>query len=260
MSMQGWPELRAGTAIAEVGNWQRFMNQQGLVDDSGASLIEDEHFGLKTEQATKRWQALLGIPESGVVAPYERRLAQSLGFIPFLQAAHCTILYPKVRDKINLIVIHTMEAPETPKTAENVAMWFGGKTAYEAPMASAHYCIDSENTIQCVRLTDVAWHAPGANNNGIGIEHAGYANQSPEQWEDEASQDILKRSVSLVAKLCHEYAIPIIRLTPRELAAGQSGLCGHFDATVAFSSGKGHTDPGPGFPWGKYLDQVIANS
>ena len=73
---------------------------------------------------------------------------------------------------IDLLVIHTMEAPEKPDTAENVAKWFAGSTA---PQASAHYCIDADSIVQCVQDRDVAWHAPGANHNGLGFEHAGTA-------------------------------------------------------------------------------------
>ena len=75
---------------------------------------------------------------------------------------------------IDVLVIHTMESPEKPDTAESVANWFGGATA---PEASAHYCIDSDSIVQCVHDEDVAWHAPGANHNGLGFEHAGRAAQ-----------------------------------------------------------------------------------
>ena len=97
---------------------------------------------------------------------------------PFIQARNST---PANRTTIDLLVIHTMEAPEKPDTAENVARWFAGSTA---PQASAHYCIDDDSIVQCVHDKDVAWHAPGANHNGLGFEHAGFAAQAPKDWQD----------------------------------------------------------------------------
>src|SRR6476469_11249703 len=101
--------------------------------------------------------------------------------IPFAQARN----YPHHRSNpIDVIVIQTMESPEKPDTAESVAAWFAGSSA---PQASAHYCIDANSVVECVRDTDVAWHAPGANHNGIGLEHAGRAAQSAADWNDEYS-------------------------------------------------------------------------
>lgn len=156
---------------------------------------------------------------------------------------------------IDLIVIHTMEAPEKPKTAHNVAAWFASK---QGPQASAHYCVDDEEIIQCVLECDVAWHAPGVNNNGIGIEHAGFASQTPEQWDDDYSLAVLAKSAELSARLVRRFSIPIQKLSVSELANHGRGFVGHVDATNAFCNGHGHTDPGIHFPWDKYLDMVRA--
>ncbi len=183
-------------------------------------------------------------------APYD---AIPISPYPFIQAAHFTTAS---RTKIDLVVIHTMEAPEKPKTAENVARWFAGK---DAPQASAHYCLDSLDVIQCVLEKDVAWHAPGANNNGIGIEHAGYASQSALNWDDEYSEAMLVLSAKLTAEICTRYGIPVVRLSVADLKAKARGLCGHVDITNAFNGGKGHFDPGGNFPWAHYLDLVASN-
>ena len=153
------------------------------------------------------------------------------------------------------MVIHTMEAPEKPTMAENVARWFAGKTA---PQASAHYCVDSGLVVQCVLEKDVAWHAPGANSNGIGIEHSGYARQTAEEWADDYSECMLALSAKLTAEICTRYSIPVVRLTVDDLRSKARGLCGHVDVTNAFNGGRGHTDPGPHFPWEHYLELVSA--
>ena len=71
--------------------------------------------------------------------------------------------------RIDLIVVHTMEMDEKGSTAESCASWFQNPAAG----VSAHYCVDADSIVQCVKEEDVAWHAPGANHDGIGIEHAG---------------------------------------------------------------------------------------
>jgi hypothetical protein len=169
--------------------------------------------------------------------------------VPLIQARNYT---PSARTGATTIVIHTMEAAEKPKTARAVASWFAGPNA---PRASAHFCVDAAETIQCVRLRDVAWHAPGANANGIGVEHAGYARQTEAQWADAYSFDALTRSARLVAELCRRFAIPVQRLSVEDLKAGKRGICGHHDVSKAFRKSD-HYDPGPHFPWARYLDLI----
>lgn len=174
--------------------------------------------------------------------------------IPLIQAKHCGPARPGVQ--ITLLIVHTMEAPEKPGTARGVANWFAGDTS---PMASAHYCIDSQEIIQCVMEDVVAWAAPGANKNGIHLEHAGYAAQTIPQWGDDYSMAVLARSAALAADICARHGIPIVKLTAADLKQGGArGICGHFDVTFGLNGGKGHTDPGVMFPWPSYLAAIRA--
>ena len=169
--------------------------------------------------------------------------------IPFIQARN----YTRGRSvPIDVLVIHTMESPETPTTAESVANWFAGSTA---PQASAHYCIDSNSIVQCVKDSDVAWHAPGANHNGLGFEHAGRAAQLPKDWSDDYSTKCLELSAELVARKCAEYGIPAVWLRVPDLLAGKRGITGHVQVSQAFKRST-HTDPGPNFPIERYLGWV----
>ena len=173
------------------------------------------------------------------------------GTYPFIAAKNFTNAH---RLRIDIVVIHTMEAPEKPGTARGVATWFGSAAG---PQASAHYCVDENEIIQCVLEKDVAWHAPGANSNGIGIEHAGFAKFTNEDWERPGPANMLAFSAGLVAEICDRYQIPVKKLTVADLRAGGArGICGHKDITDAFNDGKGHWDPGPCFPWDSYTKAI----
>jgi hypothetical protein len=169
--------------------------------------------------------------------------------IPFIQARHYKVA---TRQTIDLVVLHTMEAWEKPAMAEAVARWFAGA---QAPQASAHYCVDRSATVQCVQEKDIAWHAAGANHNGIGIEHAGYAQQTPADWCDDYSERMLARSARLVADICARYSIPVEPVDDAGLLNGKRGITTHAAVSRAFKKST-HTDPGPSFPMTHYLDLV----
>lgn len=169
----------------------------------------------------------------------------------FVQARNYT---PTRRKPVDLIVMHSMEAPEKGTTAEAVASWFAGK---HAPKASAHFCLDNNSIVQCVKVGDTAWHAPGANANGIGIELAGYARQTPEQWKDRFSTDMLELAANLTAHLCVKFDIPIEYVDEEGLKAGKRGITTHWDVTKAFKKST-HVDPGPHFPMKEWLYKVEA--
>lgn len=154
---------------------------------------------------------------------------------------------------IRLVVIHDMEAPEKSTTAEAVARYFAGLPA--SNKASAHVCVDNDSAVRCVDDNDRAWHAPGANADGLGLELAGYARQSRAQWLDAYSEAVLRQAARITADWCKKYKIPVKRLSVAELKAGQKGIVGHRDVSAAYRQ-TDHTDPGPNFPWDVFLGMV----
>ncbi len=251
--------LRIASAGPEVGNWQRFLVSMNVHDFEGKPILVDEMFGQRTSHATKVYQAFRKLQETGFVDGLTRKAAVAEGFIPFVKAKNQSVLWPRLKSRaVDVVVIHTMEAPETSMTAENVAAWFSGQNSkYPPPLASAHYCLDNDSIVQCVRESDVAWHAPGANHNGIGIELAGFAKQTQEQWSDDYSKAMLRRAAWLVARICREYRIPVTLLTPDDLKAKKRGLCGHDTVSKAFPpKANAHWDPGPHFRWNDLLHEV----
>lgn len=188
--------------------------------------------------------------------------------VPFIAAKNFS---HTVMRAIDLIVIHTMEHPEKPKTAMGVARWFGGLLpGVPAPQASSHFCIDDKQVVQCVADGDVAWCAPGANHNGIHLEHAGYANQTDAQWHDAYSQSMLKLSALLAWDLSISYAIPVQFVDAEGLLEGDRGITTHREVTIAareakkrgltgspfFKAKTDHTDPGVTFPMREYLEAI----
>ena len=169
---------------------------------------------------------------------------------PFVESPHINRTGGR---QIDLIVIHTMEMDEKGETAENCAQWFRNPGA----KVSAHYCVDADSIVQCVRDQDVGWHAPGANHDGIGIEHAGRAKQTGRDWSDAYSSAMLERSAMLVGDLCRKYKIPVTWLYAADLQAGKRGITTHKAVSDAFKRGS-HWDPGEGFPVEQYLALVRA--
>ena len=151
----------------------------------------------------------------------------------------------------DVVVMHTMEIAERPDAAMICARWF----ATSVSKVSAHYCVDAQTVVQCVREKDVAWHARGGNTHSIGVELAGFARQTTHAWEDAYSTGVLGHASVLVANVCRRRRIPIRWLSADDLPAGRRGITGHAQVSEAFGK-SGHWDPGPGFPVESFLDRV----
>ena len=182
----------------------------------------------------------------------------------FIEAAN----YTKAnRSKVNFIVIHDEETPEKSDSAEAVANFFHNQpknpisdSSVNNPVgpggSSAHYVVDNNSIVQCVKDEHVAWDAPpNTTHPHIGIEHSGFASQSRDQWLDSYGKAMLKLSARLVAKKCVKYNIPIVKLSSADLLAGKRGICGHADVSAAWQMSS-HSDPGEHFPWDWYMERV----
>lgn len=163
----------------------------------------------------------------------------------FIESPHRTTADGRT---ISVVVMHTMESTEREGAAQSCAAWF----AHPVSEVAAHYCIDADTTVQCVREADIAWHARGGNSNSIGIELAGFASQGARDWNDDYSRAVLDRAAKLTAEVCARYDIPVRRVRAAGLLAGRHGITGHADVSEAFHKSD-HWDPGPGFPWGRFL-------
>jgi N-acetyl-anhydromuramyl-L-alanine amidase AmpD len=245
--------LQRGDYNDDVAMWQLFVG-----------IKADRAFDTQTQEHTRAWQKSHGLKDDGVVGPATLAKAnevlaeRSAGPEPvsiiddFVQAKYFTKAARKVGD-VKWIVIHTAEIAEKGTSAEAIARYF--QTTSRA--ASAHFTVDADSIVQSVREKDVAWHAPGANGAGIGVEHAGYARQTREEWMDRYSVDMLTLSAKLVAKLCREWDIPAKYVDREGLLRGERGITTHSEVSQAFKKST-HYDPGPAFPMDAYIDMVRA--
>jgi hypothetical protein len=151
------------------------------------------------------------------------------------------------------IVVHDMEAPEDATRAESTALYFasgsGGRNV------SAHYCVDDDSVIQCVRLADSAWtvgNRPG-NNRGINWEFSGFARQTREQWLDAFGLAMFHQAAPYIRADATKFKIPLKRCSVADLKVFRPGITSHNDLRLAFG-GTTHTDPGPNFPWDVFMD------
>jgi hypothetical protein len=157
-----------------------------------------------------------------------------------------------------VIVLHCMQWPSKLDTAEWCGRFFAGLEG-EAPMASANFAVDADSVVQCVPAENWAYHAPGCNPQGIGVEHPGYVTWTREQWLAAPSRGALQMGARLVAELCQHFQIPCEFLDAEDLRAKLTGITTHEQVSIAFPERQGphpHLDPGRGFPLREYLDWV----
>jgi len=172
--------------------------------------------------------------------------------IPFLQARH---FRPGPRARVDLVVIHSAEIGESFQGAEALMK----VAASQERVASWHYAVDADSITQSVREEDIAFHAPGANNNGVGIELTGRASQSAANWDDDFSRRMLELAAGLTSSICSRWSIPVQFIDAAGLLAGQRGITTHRMVSQAFKKST-HTDPGPNFPMGRFLELVLSGA
>lgn len=161
------------------------------------------------------------------------------------------ITRPSSPRPLDLIVLHTMEIAEKPDTAEACARYF----ARNEVDVSAHVCVDNNSEVRCVADAHVAWCAPGANHNGLHIEHAGFAKQAAADWDDAYSVAMLERSAVIAADWCKKHKIPTTFLLAPDLVAQKRGITTHWQVSRAFGLSS-HWDPGLSFPIQEYVLEV----
>ncbi len=146
-----------------------------------------------------------------------------------------------------VVIIHATDNPTA--TAAQEASYAHTRPA--AGATSAHFYVDGTGALGSVTLDQHAWGAL-RNGNAISwqVEICGRSGALP--------AGAVARAATLVCALCDLGGIPLVKLTPAQVAGGARGICGHADITAAYPQDGGtHTDPGwTALNWANFIDQV----
>lgn len=144
-----------------------------------------------------------------------------------------------------IIVVHDTGNPNSDRFAE--ARYAATRVDSSDHWTSAHAYIDPVGVLGSLPLSLQAWAAYGyANANGIHLEMC---------IKGGLQVGTVARTAALVRQLCQLTGIPMVKLSPAEVAAGRRGICGHYDITVGLKVGD-HIDPGKSFNWAGFMQQV----
>jgi hypothetical protein len=151
---------------------------------------------------------------------------------------------------VRVLAVHDTEGSGTAEFLRDARWWAG----------SSHAIADEHGTLLtpaegCVPYERASWTLRSGNPWSENIELVGFAKWTRADWL--ARPKLLDRCAFWLAERSKARGIPLVKLTPRQYRAGQSGVIGHHDHTVGYSDGT-HWDPGPGFPWDVVLDKARA--
>lgn len=172
---------------------------------------------------------------------------------------HPTPNHSALKRPPRLIVLHSAECGESSNAAEALAKWGAGEGR---PRASWHFAVDNDSITQSVAIDRASWHAGPVNGYSIGIEQAGRARQSREQWFDDYSRAMLENTARLVALLCDTLTIGVGFVEGAELKRwhdeqqGAWGITTHREVSRGWRHKGGHTDPGEHYPIDWLLERV----
>jgi len=149
-----------------------------------------------------------------------------------------------------LIVIHDTS---NDATKEQEASYAANRTDDRSHWTSAHFYVDAGGPLGSLHLDKQAWAAYSyANSHGWHIEMCGYNTGMTKA----VPPTTIAITAGLTRRLADAFAIPLVKLSPADVAAGKHGICGHWDITQGLNVGS-HDDPGPKFDWAAFMALVI---
>jgi hypothetical protein len=141
--------------------------------------------------------------------------------------------------QVRLLAIHTAEGATT-------AAGLANYLANPDNQVSYHDVADDSNGVQCVEYVDKARALRSGNPVSDNFCLTAFAAWSRTTWLSHTG--MVERAAAWIAARAQARGIPIVKLSSADVAAGKSGVIGHWDWTVGMKDGS-HTDPGSNFPW-----------
>lgn len=158
-------------------------------------------------------------------------------------------------NEVRYLVLHTSEqsGAEDPNDAEDLAKFLtspGDRTTSSGGRygSSYHGITDTDRVLPCVADDFVAYAASGGNRDGLHLCLPVKAGQTRAQWLDATSRPYIRIAAWWIVDKARAHRLPLVRISPAELAAGRLGYCDHGTVSKAFGLST-HTDVGPNFPW-----------
>lgn len=172
---------------------------------------------------------------------------------------------------ITLLAGHTTESAWT---VARLAEFFSQPDA----QGSAHAGIDADSVLAMVPDYRAAWTLRSGNPKSLNAEMCAFAGMTRDQWLSETDivfvgkatggkpmtvrrpRQILRNFSAWLAEKSQAYDVPLVKLSPTQVAQGHSGVIGHIDWTEGMHDGS-HTDPETvrgTFPWDVVLDDARA--
>lgn len=163
------------------------------------------------------------------------------------------------RAPIRVVLIHTTEPGHLAGPTAILRRGAARSTAHYFQTvereASSNVVIDPWEVIECVKAENEAVGAYGVNADGYHIELYGFAGWGDADWAAPLTDQMLRLGAAWAGQVCAAHGLPAVFLDAAALKAGRKGLSGHKQASDAYHPG-GHWDPGPAFPWERFLGYV----
>lgn len=155
---------------------------------------------------------------------------------------------------VDRIVIHSTAPPGVPYPRASAAGQARSTAEYFASSSaggSAHRVVDVATSLVCVPDEAIAWHAP-PNPRSVGIEICSQPSYTREQWLSPTVWPAVARAATATLEIAARHNVPLRRIGPAELRAGERGVTGHVDVSTTWRQSD-HWDPGPNFPWPEFM-------
>lgn len=156
-------------------------------------------------------------------------------------------------------VLHDAETPLSPGYATSISNYFSRNTNE----TSAHFMLGPDLTYQLLDTSLVAWHCGNGNTRSIGVEQAGYAAFTPEQWLTQDGIAQMHRLADLMRDIQAAHGIGTYFMDDATLLRAYHGeIVGGWathDQCRRVLGGTSHTDPMPNYPFSA-LEQVLGGT